>query len=475
MWAGSDDGLIHVTRDGGDNWENVTPPRMPEWSMINSIDIDPFNGGGVYVAATRYKLDDFRPYLYHTTDWGKSWRRIDGGLPADHFTRVLRADPEREGLLYAGTERGLYFSTNGGGDWRPLQLNLPVVPITDMLVKGDDLVAATQGRGYWILDDLGVLRQLGEGGDAPVLYTPDDTYRLIAGGRDDDAKNAGTNPYPGVTIYYHLPEELAGTQDLTLSVHRAGSDDAIWTWTAEPGEGEEEEKTDGVDTRVLATKAGLNRHVWNLEYPGMSRFEGLVLWADMKEGPMAVPGEYEVRMSVGDASQSTTFSVLVDPRATATQADYEAQFAFVSEARDLLSRTHDEIKRIRVLRKEMQSVRDRIEGAEGSEELIADIEAIDATITAVEEALYQTQNESRQDPLNYPIRLNNKLTALMRLVSRDDVGPTTQALEVKAMLSAAIESELASLDEIWEQRVPALNAAIREREIDMIPPRDTGN
>jgi hypothetical protein len=259
---------------------------------------------------------------------------------------------------------------------------------------------------------------------------------------------------------------------MSLAVFEAGSDEAIWTWTAAPDSEDEEAPAGEVDTRVLGTEPGLNRHTWDLEYPGMERFEGLILWSDMKNGPTAVPGTYRAVMTVGDATQEVSFEVVPDPRSTATPETYAAQFAFVTEARDLLSRTHREIKRIRSLREQLEGVKSRLVEAGDSEEspsaLMAEILAIDETMTAVEEALYQTKNESRQDPLNFPIRLNNKLTSLMRVVNDDDVGPTTQALEVKAMLSEAIEAELAKTEAIWTTRVPALNAQIRESGMDLI-------
>jgi photosystem II stability/assembly factor-like uncharacterized protein len=470
LWAGSDDGRIHVTRDSGDSWSDVTPPRLPEWAMINSIDVDPFNEGGAFVAATRYKMDDFRPLLYHTSDWGKTWRPISDGIPKNHFTRVLRADPATPGLLYAGTERGLYHSRDNGGSWSPLQLNLPIVPITDLLGKGDDLIAATQGRGYWILDDLGVLRSQAADGapTGPALYAPASTYRLVAGGRAEDAGNAGTNPHPGVSLFYYLPEGLDEADSLSLSVYRGDDEDAIWTWTAE----DEDAKGDDAATKVLSTDAGLHRHVWDLAYPGMERFDGLILWSDMKEGPLAVPGTYRAEMSLGETTLSQSFEVAADPRSEATPEEYAAQFDFVISARDLLSRTHRDIKAIRSLRSELDKTRERIEGGNLEEAkaqaLIADIDAIDERITAVEEALYQTKNQSRQDPLNYPIRLNNKLTSLMRKVAADDRGPTTQAWEVKEMLSTAIEEQLAALAGVWDEQLPALNTAIREAGVSMI-------
>ena len=471
LWAGSDDGRLHLTRDGGENWDDVTPSALPEWAQINSIDIDPVSPGGAYIAATRYKLDDFKPYLYHTDDWGRSWKRISGDIPDNHFSRVLRADPEAQGLLYAGTERGVYFSRDNGRRWAPLQLDLPIVPITDMQVKGDDLVVATQGRGFWILDDLGVLRQqtIDTVPEGLHLYTPATTHRLVAGSRAKEAGNAGTNPHTGVSIYYQIPEDASDAETLKLSVFEANGDSPIWTWTAasEDAETENSDNDGKIDTAVLATDAGLHRHNWNLEYPGMERFEGLILWSDMKSGPLAIPGPYRAELTLGETTQTVHFEVVPDPRSSASAEDYAAQFSFVTEARDLLTRTHREINRIRALRSQLEALEDRLADAP-DEDLESRLQTIGDTMTEVEEALYQTKNESRQDPLNFPIRLNNKLTSLMRMVANDDRGPTEQAWAVKKTLSDAMEAELERLNNVWNEQVPALNETIRQRGMDMV-------
>lgn len=479
MWAGSDDGKVHVTRDGGENWEDVTPSGLPDWAMVNSIDVDPFNEGGAYLAATRYKMDDFKPYLFYTENYGKRWKRISKGIPQTHFTRALRADTKREGLLYAGTERGLYYSLDNGRRWQPLQLNLPIVPITDLQVKEGDLIAATQGRGFWILDDLSVLRQLDPKRKAKTarLYTPRPSYRLMAGGREENPRAAGTNPHPGVSMYYELPETVSEDTELMLSVYKDGDDSPIWTWTREPGADDDaaEKPAPGTpDLRVLTAKPGLNRHVWNLEYPGMQRFDGLILWSDMKTGPKAVPGTYRAELSIdGDTSQ-VAFEVIPDPRSKATPEDYAEQFAFVSETRDLLSRTHEEIGRIRALRTQLETVKSRLETEETADSaLLTEIEAIDEAITSVEETLYQTKNQSRQDPLNFPIRLNDKLSSLMRSASQGDLRPTMQAVQVKAMLSRAIEGQLEAMRGIWDVRIPALNEQIKTQGLDMVAVSDS--
>ena len=442
------------------------------------LEAHPFEEGGAYLAATSYKSDDFRPYLYKTTNWGRRWTKITGGIPNEHFTRALRADPDRRGLLYAGTERGIYYSSDDGKSWNTLQLNLPIVPITDLAVKEKDLVAATQGRGYWILDDLSVLHQLDDDGTkTSSLYTPRDAYRYIAGSRGDEPGNAGTNSYNGVTFFYNVGDDVAAETEITLAVFDSDDDEPIWTWSREPEneDEEEEEKPDpnGVpDTRVLTAEPGLNRHNWNLTYPGYERFEGLILWGDEEEGPTAVPGSYRARLSIGENSQDVAFAVLADPRSNATAEDFAAQFAFVKECRDLLTRTHKEITRIRQLRAQLTSLSGRAETDEAiSEELAESITALMEKLDPIEQALYQTQNESRQDPLNFPIRLNDKLSDIMSLTAIGDAAPTSQALAVKQELSEAIEVQLAALEVIWRDDMPALNQRITDAGVDLLNTR----
>jgi photosystem II stability/assembly factor-like uncharacterized protein len=236
IWVGSDDGLVHVTRNGGTTWANVTPSGLPEWAQVNSLEIHPYEPGGAYLAATRYKSDDFRPYLYRTLDWGTTWQKITNGIPNDHFTRALRADPDREGLLYAGTEFGVYYSVDDGRNWSPIQLNLPIVPVTDLAIKDQDLIAATQGRGFWILDDLSVLHQSTPATAAKSvhLFTPRPAYRLTAGGRNDEPLNAGTNPPVGVVFNYTLAEQPAEETEMLLEVFESRGEEALWTWTRKP-------------------------------------------------------------------------------------------------------------------------------------------------------------------------------------------------------------------------------------------------
>lgn len=471
LWTGSDDGLIHLSRDDGATWQDRTPAAMPAWMQINSIEAHPFEKGGLYVAGTRYKLDDFRPYLYRTTDYGATWTEISRGIDPQHFTRVIRADPDRRGLLYAGTERGVYVSFDDGGRWQPLQLDLPIVPITDLAVKQQDLIAATQGRGFWILDDLIPLHQLStEVAAAPAhLFTPRPTYGVVTR-RAEEPVGAGTNPPPGVLIRYYLasPPEADTTYQLEIL---ESSGEVIRTFERKPPAGEEK-KDDDRESRdphapleLLEAEAGLNQVSWDLSYPGAEVFPGLVLWNDSDETPTALPGTYRARLTVGTWQGETSFEVKADPRSTTTPAEREARFRFQIAVRDKLSAVHRAIRRIRAVRAQIDSLAERLTGRPGAADVIAAGEALDERMTAVEEALYQTKNQSPQDPLNFPIRLNDKLAALFGLASIGDYPPTAQMVAVKDELVAAIDVELATLEQIWQEDLPAYNAAVREADV----------
>jgi photosystem II stability/assembly factor-like uncharacterized protein len=474
LWTGSDDGLVHLSRDGGATWQDVTPEGMPEWALINSIEAHPREPGGLYLAATLYKWDDFRPYLYKTADYGKTWTRIDQGIAAGHFTRVVRADPDRPGLLYAGTERGVYVSFDDGGRWQPLQLDLPVVPVTDLAVKEKDLVAATQGRGYWILDDLSVLHGWAVAAPAaePRLLAPRPAYRL-SGGRDDEPENEGANPPPGVLFHYFLPAEPAAGTALTLELlEEDGTPIRTFTRqpTAEEKEKEKQKKEERLkeDPRQLPAEKGLNRFAWNLAYPAPERFAGLVLWNDRLPGARAVPGRYRARLTVGDWSAEVPFEVLPDPRSSATAEDFRLQFEFLRGVGDKLTETHWELGRLRAIKKELQELAKRLEGQPGPEPVVTAAKALEERLTTLEEALYQTRSQSPQDPLNFPIRLNDKLAGVLALAALGDARPTDAMVEVRRRLTAAIDQELARLRGIWDQELPELNRLAARHQVDLV-------
>ncbi|MEO0973302.1 MAG: glycosyl hydrolase, partial [Pseudomonadota bacterium] len=311
LWTGSDDGLLHVTRDGGETWQDVTPPDAPKLLMWNAIDIHPTQAGGAYVAGTLYKTGDFKPYLYKTTDYGNSWKKITDGIDRLHFTRVVRADPQREGLLYAGTEYGMYVSFDDGASWQPFQLNLPKVPITDLQVRDRNLIVATQGRGFWIIDDLSPLHQLDDEveGAAVHLYQPKPSYRMRRRGRGKrDALLEGKNHPEGVMFYFHLKEEPREGDVVSLEILEA--DGTLIKRFATDVDDDDAQAGAG----ELEAKRGANLFVWNMRYPDALSFDGLILYSANTKGPVAVPGTYRARLSLNDEQVEQTFTLLKDPR-----------------------------------------------------------------------------------------------------------------------------------------------------------------
>ncbi|MCB9333920.1 MAG: glycosyl hydrolase [Lewinellaceae bacterium] len=458
LWTGSDDGLVQVSRDGGANWANVTPPAMPKWCMVNSVEPDPFRKGGMYVAATSYKSGDYRPYLFHTADYGQTWRTIVNGINADHFTRVLRADPKRQGLLFCGTEEGMYISFDDGANWQPFQLNLPIVPITDLAVKNDNLIAATQGRSLWMIDDLTVLHQLKPeiGLKAFHLYQPMPSYRM-PGRQARNSKTAGTNHPGGVMVHFYLKDKPGEKDTVQLEILDA-TGAVIRTFS---NQNKKEDKLSDL-------KAGGNRFVWNLRYPDAKKFDGLILWSSNLAGPRAVPGDYRVRLSVKGQREEQAFVVLADPRAEANAGDFQQQFAFVKACSDKLSEMHQAIGHIRDLRGQMKNLTGRLPDDDAMKPLRDQIKTIDSLMTAVEQTMYQTKNRSSQDPLNFPVQLNDKLGNLMEVVDGGDFPPTSQAYAVRDMLFELIDAELAKWQTIQEQQMPALNKMIRDLGVDVV-------
>ncbi len=449
IWTGSDDGLIHITTDGGKNWKNVTPPEnlLPGWAQINSIEANPFNEGGLYVAATRYKSDDYRPYILKTEDFGRSWKKIVNGIGSDHFTRVVRADSKRQGLLFAGTEQGIYISFNEGVNWQTFQLNLPTVPITDLTVKNEDLIVATQGRSFWMIDDISPLRFL----NADVmwrntyLYPSRDTYRIEGSGRGDGT-TSGLNLQSGVILNYFF-KEMPDSNSVQLKI--SDSDGKVIK-SFKPKNRERGDR--------LPIKKGLQRFIWNMRYPDAERFDGLILWGGGGlSGPLALPGEYKVTLINGKDSISVPFIIKKDPRSSATMEDLKAQFDFVLDTRDKLTLIHRAIKEIRNIRKQIMSVNDRIKNRNDTDEIKKSGDEITKKITAVEETLYQTKNKSGQDPLNYPVRLNDKLASLNSSVADGQFKPTEQAHLVKKELVDKIDAELLKLKSVIAEDIPKFN------------------
>jgi photosystem II stability/assembly factor-like uncharacterized protein len=458
IWVGSDDGLVHVTQDGGKNWQNITPAGMPEWMMINSIDVDPFTKGGAYIAGTKYKTGDNTPYLYKTKDYGKTWTKITSGIPADQFTRVLRADPKRKGLLYSGTEQGMFISFDDGASWSAFQLNLPIVPITDLTLKNDNLIVATQGRSIWMIDDLTPLHQLSDqvAGSQFHLYNPLDSYKMQGGGRERPSKTAGQNHPGGVMVHYYLKSVTDSSKISMEFLEQDGT--TIKTFSSDAKKKNEK----------IEAKEGFNRFVWNMGYSDAESFDGIIMWWAGVGGPSAMPGTYKVKLTVDDQTMEVPFEILPDPRSSASQADYQAQFDFLITVRDKVSETHVAIKQIREVRDQVNKVTESMKGKEEYKSIMDESKRILDEMKTIEEMLYQTKNRSGQDPLNFPVRLNNKLAHLSSQVGIGNNPPTSQAEGVRKEITQSIDKELQSLNKIMEQDIPALNQQIKDAGIDFI-------
>ncbi len=508
FWTGSDDGLIHVSKDGGKSWENVTPPAelLPAWALISIIEPSPHDPATCYFAATRYKSDDLTPYLYKTSDWGQSWTRINSGIPEHHFARVIRADPARQGVLYAGTEAGVWISLDDGVSWSPLGANLPVVPIHDLAVKDHDLVAATHGRGFWILDDLTPLHQLLDRDDhtGTLLFTPDETIRFLVPGRrpqidpnqprgygsagglavrtqivtqPDGEKglgflDAGQNPEPGVTIRYYLAEQPQ--ESLTLRfLDAAGNEIKSFTNTAENGEKKADQKGDGHGAPPEPKpkmNVGINRFVWNARYPDATVVPGAVFWAGGVTGPLAPPGRYTVELIVDGQAQSAAFDFVKDPRTVATAEDFAAQFALLLQIRDKLTETHEAINMIRALRQQADTWVERTAKTPQAEKVAAAAGPLREALTAVEDELIQQRSKSHEDPLNFPIKLNNKLAALSGVVGSADAAPTQGARQVFTDVVGRVDAQLESLEGVLITQLGAFNATVLEAQLPAIVP-----
>lgn len=462
LWVGSDDGLIHVSKDGGANWENVTPAGMPEWNMINSIEPSAFDEGTCYVAATKYKLGDFAPYLYKTTDYGKTWKKITNGIPAEHFTRVVREDPKRKGLLYAGTETGMYISFDDGANWSPFQMNLPIVPITDLAIKDNNLIVATQGRSLWILDDLTVLHQLDDGkkNRSSILYKPKDSYRTKGRASKEPSKTEGANHPNGVVTHFYL-KNFDKEKDTVQLTYTTMSNDTLASFSSQAKDKERKLNT-------AEMKKGGNTHVWNTRGEKAETLDGMIFWAAGFDGPKAVPGSYKVHLNVNGANQSQEFKIIPDPRAEVSAADMQKQHDFISNINATINKAHGSIKKIRGVNTQLEAFTAQYKDNEATKELVEKAKTMKEEFEKIEKALYQTKNRSNQDPLNFPIRLTNKLAHLNRLVGIDDFPPTDQDIAVQQELTGKIETQLKAFDAMVDKELQDFNAAFNELQLNYL-------
>ena len=455
LWAASDDGLIHLSRDGGKNWEDVTPVNSPKYLMWNSVEPDPFVKGGLYAAGTLYKTGDFQPYMYKTKDYGKTWEKITNGIPNNHFTRVLRADPNKEKLLYAGTESGMYISFDDGISWNSFQLNLPLVPITDLTIKNNNLIAATQGRSLWLIDDLTPLHQLNkEVNNASMkLFKPIDSYRMGSPGRGTP-RNAGKNHHNGVEVFFNIDDKILD-ENTSVTLEFLDNEKKLI------------KKYDNQsDENALDINSEKNSFVWNMRYDDAKGFDGLIMWAASLRGPIASPGQYYVKLTVNEKSEEQSFNILKDPRSNSTNEDLKEQFDFLLSVRDKVSDIHQTIIDIRSSRSQLIDLKSKI--SDKYPDMENSISDVISRITLIEEKLYQTKNRSGQDPLNFPIRLNNKLAHLTSVASVGNFKPTDQMYNVRDDLIGLIDKELKMWEDIKENDLVKLNSTILENNIQLI-------
>lgn len=457
IWVGSDDGLVHVTRDGGKTWTNVTPPMSPKRNMINCIDVNPHKNGGAYVAATSYKFGDYTPYLYKTDDYGATWQLITEGIKAKDYSRAIRADLTRPGLLYAGTEWGMYFSLDDGASWQPFQLNLPIVSIRDLHVRDNDLIAATHGRGFWIIDDLTPLHQLSDevASATHYLYQPKDSYRMQTGGRRP-GKSVGENHPNGVIFNYYM-KEVTDADMISLHLLEMDGD------TIQSFDNQSKEKNS-----KLAVKGGGNTFVWDMRYPGFTAFDGMILYSSPNRGPKAMPGTYKAVLNVNGNAVTQEFTIIKDPRLPNTAEDYQKQFDFLISVRDKVTEAHEGIIKIRKTRKDLNYVKEKVGEDAAAEEVVTLANELDAKMKVIENAIHMTKNQSRQDPLNFGIRINNRIAFLLADQQRGDYPPTDQAIAFRDEVFKELDVELNKLESLLGAQVPALNQKLTELGIKIL-------
>ena len=469
IWVGSDDGLIHVTQDDGKTWQDVTPKDMPEWIRINCIAASPFDAGTAYVAATMYLSDDFHPFLYRTTDYGKSWTKIVSGIPDNDFTRAVRPDPNRKGLLFAGTESHLFISYDNGDNWLPFQLNLPSVPVTDIAFQKlqDDMVLSTQGRGFYVMDDMPLVRALNPTSFSRSkdveLFPVKKTIRFDGGGFDRDPA-AGQNPPNGAVIYYYLkskPKDEVKLRFLTVD----GT--LVREVSSKPQKGEEEKPGSDNPRRrgsaLAPAKEGLNKYVWDLRYNDATGFPGLLMWDGSLRGPFANPGEYKVELQVDAKTVTQDFAVVKDPRAPTTPEDFEKQLDLALKIRDRVSEANQSVAAIRAARDQLKPYL-----TNSNEKVKTQAKQLTDELTGIEEAIYQTKLHADEDALNFPIKLNNKLASVEGVVEESDVAPTAQSYEVFENLSAQLQKQLDHLHQVETTGIAQFNKLVHDENIPAI-------
>jgi hypothetical protein len=456
IWAGSDDGLVHVSRDNAASWQNVTPKGLPKFVKITTIEDSPHRPGTAFMTGHRFLLNDFQPYIYKTTDYGKSWTRIAGGIPKDEIARSIREDIVRPGLLYLGTERGVWISFDDGRSWQKLQRNLPAVQVSDLAVTDHDLVIATTAApsGCSTRSTCSA-RSTGKGGTtrSVQLFKPAPAVRGVD---------------QGLIIDYFLPAE---PQKLSIDILDP-SGKVLRSFTgsnAEPKKSNDDDEEGGsAPPPAPKMKAGLNRFTWDMRYPGYAEFPGMVMWAARNRGPVVIPGQYRAQLTVDGVKQTQPFEIRVDPRVgNVASADLERRLELASQIRERVTEANEAVLLIRGIKQQLADLPRQTANARISRTS----RRLDERLSAIEGRIYQVRNQSRQDPLNFPIMLNNKLAGLMGVVESAEAAPTEQSVAVFRQLSQQLGDELAQLSALLDRELDPLNKKLLQANLPAVERR----
>jgi photosystem II stability/assembly factor-like uncharacterized protein len=476
LWAGSDDGLIHLSRNGGATWTDVTPPALKQFTRVSIIEPSHFDAATAYVAANRYQLDERQPLLFRTTDYGKSWTQITTGMPATAYTRSIREDPVRRGLLFAGTESGVWVSFDDGGHWQSLQLNLPRSSVRDLTIHGADLIVATHGRAFWSLDDIAPLRQIADSirHASVFLFAPEPAVRFLGG--SGHQVNAGDNPPDGAIVDYWLREQPHDSVTLTVLdstgavVRRFTSGRATDTASTQRDSTAEDSSSYAPSDSIVAAHEGANRFVWNLRAEPAHKLDSVVVDEGMLDGPQVVPGTYTVRLTVGTTTVERRLQVAEDPRVNTSPSDLAAEYALALQVRDAIDSTVMSVQRIESIQEQLRHRSIQAKHMPYEARVSAAADTLVAQLDSVRFALAAVESHADEITLNYPIKLYNKLLTLNVMVQGADAAPTPAQRAVYAELSGKVTEQLARLRAIEQVRLAAFDTLIRTLQISAIVP-----
>src|SRR5213082_791818 len=466
LWAGTDDGLIQVSTDDGAHWSNVSP-KMPEWSTVDLIEASPYDGKTAYAAIDRHKLDDFKPYIVKTTDLGKTWSSIVNGIPDGAFVHAVREDPKKTGLLYAGTELGVFVSFDAGAHWQALQLNLPRSPIHDLLVKDDDLVVATHGRSFWVLDNVTPLRQLSaqSANTDFILYQTQTALRLHYPEEFDKRRPVGDNPPAGAIIDYYF--KTAPKDEVSLEILDAQGNLVRHLSSKEKKEGEQPpEWPDRVErVKTIPANEGMNRFAWDLRYNDPVQIPGAFYSGNGPKGPLALPGDYQVKLTVGGKSQTAPLHLVIDPRTKGKEAAVQKQFTLATQVNDRISQLHQAVNAIRDLKSQIQALHKRFGDDQRLKPALAAADDLDHKMSEVEQKLIQVNMKGSEANLAFPNMLNERFDTFSHTIETGDGEPTKPQLDVFQMLSSQLDEQLKKWAQLKNEDLPKVSELIKQANL----------